>query len=169
MIKARTWAALGAAALCLSFASPGQAGGSPARTPAKHAAAAKYYLRAQIIPAEATAIGNYSLTGGSAGVNGGESLWANGLGANWSTGDYTVDFVVLVFSSQAEVGNVEFKVVAPDQAVVYSHSYPSDHLYRGTTWFTIAVKADYSAAGVYFAEWYLGSALDGWAPLNFSA
>jgi hypothetical protein len=114
------------------------------------------------------AVGN-SLTGGGAGTKTGYAISANGISGNWATGKYSIDFVIITTSSQAETGTVAFKVVAPSNHVVYQYSWGSETLPKGVDWFTTVAKGDYTAPGVYFAEWYFGSNLDGWEPLNFGA
>lgn len=169
MRKLNIWAVLGAAVLGLFFALPAQVGSAQSIADKEAAAAGVDYVEAQIIPAESTAVGDGPLTGGSAGEKGGEALWANGVSDIWVTGDYTINFLVLVFSSHAETGNVEFRVVSPSKATVYRYSYPSEQLPQGEYWFNFAAKANYATPGLYFAEWYLGNKLDGWAPLTFNA
>jgi len=168
MDKLNRYLALSAAMLAVLFvlsAHVGAAQTGPGKAPA---AATTYYMRAQVIPAEYTAVGA-SVTGGSEGTKAGASLWANGINSNWLTGDYTIYFAVFVFSSAAETGKVEFKVISPSKATVYSYSFPSEQVPAGEDWFTFAAKANYSSAGLYFAEWYFNGNLDGWTPLNFSA
>lgn len=135
---------------------------------AQAGASTKYYLRAQVIPAEFTALGN-SLSSGSDATKAGYALTANGINANWATGDYTVHFVVLAFSSESQTGSVEFRILSPKKAVVYHYSWTSEQIPKGESGFTISAEADYAAPGVYFAEWLFDGNLDGWAPLNFSA
>lgn len=170
MSKLTRYFALSAAVLVLSFALPAQAGAvHTAVHTGPSAAAPAYYLRAQVIPAESTAVGSSPLTGGSGGAKSGESLWANGVNANWLTGSYTIYFLVLTMSSHPETGKVLFKVISPSQATVYSYSFPSEQVPQGVSWYAFAAKANYAKPGLYFAEWYFGSTLDGWAPLNFTA
>ena len=168
MYKPVKWAAPSIAALSLVLALPSQAGSTQNLAPKKPASSASYYLSAQVIPASYVAVGS-SLTGGADGTKYGDALSANGINNDWDTGSYTIDFAVLVFSSQAESGNVEFKVVSPSNATIYTYSWPSDQIPKGTDWFTVGAKANFTAPGLYFAEWDFNGKLDGWAPLNFSA
>ena len=133
-----------------------------------NAATSTYYLRAEVIPAQYLSVGD-ALTGGANGTKYGDALNANGINNNWTTGSYTIDFAVLVFSSHTETGKVTFKVVSPSDHAVYQYSYGTEQLPKGTDWFSVEAKANYSAPGLYFAEWFLGSNMDGWAPLNFSS
>ena len=164
-----TMAVLGAALVGSLCWLPAAAGAAPHGAHDRTDAASKYYLQAEIIPADDTAVGNSAMSGGSAGVKVGESLWANGVSDVWLTGNYTINFAVFVFSSHAESGDVEFKVVSPSKATVYSYSFKSENLPKGEDWFTFAAKANYATPGVYFAELYLGSNLDGWIPMTFNS
>ena len=114
------------------------------------------------------AVGN-SLTGGGAGTKSGYAMNVNGISADWATGNYSIDFVIITTSSHAETGTVVFKVVSPANHVVYKYSWGSETVPKGVDWFTAEAKGNYNAPGVYFAEWYFGGNLDGWEPLNFSA
>jgi hypothetical protein len=132
------------------------------------ATSSTYYLRAEIFPASYLAVGD-ALNGGGDGTKNGYAMTANGINNNWATGSYTIDFVVLVFSSQAKAGNVTFKVVSPSNAVAYQYSWGTEQLPKGADWFAVEAKGNYAAPGLYFAEWFLGGSMDGWAPLNFSS
>ncbi len=155
-----------ALALTFALAAPAAAGAADRRS---HSSAASYFLQAEILPAADTAVGSTALSGGTSGVKFGESVWANGVADVWTTGSYTINFLVFVFSSRAEKGKAEFKVVSPTKATVYNYSFTSTSLPQGEDWFTFAAKADYAATGTYFAEFYFDGHLDGWIPLSFSA
>jgi len=132
-------------------------------------AASTYYMRAQIIAAPYIAVGN-ALNGGQSGTKYGYSLVANGISGNWATGQNgTVHFVVLTYSSQAETGTVSFKVVGPSGSTVSSYSFGREQVPRGANWYAINASGNYSTPGLYFAEFFFGSTMIGWAPLNFSS
>jgi hypothetical protein len=147
---------------------PAQAGAAQSLAPREPSASPTYYLRAQVIAAVSVAVGN-SLTGGGAGTKSGYAMSANGISGNWATGNYSIDFVIITTSSHAETGTLAFKVVSPGNHVVYQYSWGAETIPKGVDWFSVVAKGNYTAPGVYFAEWYLGSNLDGWEPLNFSA
>lgn len=152
----------GALASVLAFAL--MVGTSSAQT---KPASSGFWMRAQVIPAEYTAVGN-SLSGGGDGTKYGYGLTLNGVNGTWKAGSYTIDFVVLTFSNKKESGTVSFKVVGPAGKVVYSYSWPSTQV-PTTDWFTVAAKGNYATPGVYFAEVYFNSNQIGWTPLNVTS
>jgi hypothetical protein len=136
--------------------------------PASFAAASTYYMRAQVIPASYLAVGS-ALQGGENGTKYGYSLIANGISGTWSTTQNgTVHFVVLTFSSHAETGTVSFKVVGPNGGTVYRYSFGSEQVPAGADWFTLSAQGNYATPGLYFGEFFFGSSMIGWAPLNFT-
>jgi hypothetical protein len=133
------------------------------------ATTASYYLRAQVIPAEYITVGS-ALAGGNTGTKAGFALSANGISGNWATSaNGSVHFVVLTFSSHAETGTVVFRVLGPNNKTVYNYSFGSEQVPAGADWFGVTAQGNFSAPGLYFAEWLFNNNLDGWAPLNFSA
>jgi|GEM_PF-3227663 len=134
-----------------------------------NAATSTYYMRAQIIPAQYAAVGT-ALTGGENGTKNGFGLVANGINSNWGTSaSGTIHFIVFTFSSRAETGTVSFKVVGPSGGTVYSYSFGREQVPAGPNWYAISAQGNYAAPGLYFAEFYFGSSMIGWAPLNLNS
>ncbi len=137
--------------------------------PVSFAATSTYYMRAQVIPAAYLAVGN-ALSGGEDGTKYGFGLIANGVNGDWATSQNgTVHFVVLTFSSRAETGTVSFKVVGRSGATVSSYSFGHEQVPAGADWYTLNAQGNYSTPGLYFAEFFFGSTMIGWAPLNFTS
>jgi hypothetical protein len=71
-----------------------------------------------------------------------------------------------VFSAKAETAKVQFKMVSPRNATIYTYTWSSK--LADTNWYAAYAKGTYSSAGTYFAEVYVAGALEGWAPVVFN-
>jgi hypothetical protein len=127
---------------------------------------------ASIIPANYLAMGN-SLPAGPNGDKSGYGLTANGIN-NWyllcakgSRCDYR--FAIFLFTNAPEKASVTFRVLSPDAKSVYTYTWTSDSLPRGSVWFYADATGNFSATGTYYAEVYGNSTLLGWIPLLFTA
>ncbi|HTV10931.1 MAG TPA: hypothetical protein VME20_03645 [Acidimicrobiales bacterium] len=137
------------------------------RIVASAAASPRNYIQAEILPAATFAVGA-SLTGGPDGKDYGAALTANDISNSWSTctSSCTLDFAFFVFSSRQETTPVEFRVLSPSNATIYKYTW--DSKLDQTNWYSVFAKADYTEAGTYFAEVYIGSTLEGWVPVVFA-
>ena len=118
------------------------------------------------------ALGN-SLPSGPNGDKSGYGLTANGIN-NWyllcakgSRCDYR--FAIFLFTNSPEKANVTFRVLSPAAKSVYTYTWASDSLPRGSVWFYADATGNFSATGTYYAEVYGNSTLLGWIPLLFTA
>jgi hypothetical protein len=162
-----------AAALTLGLAIVGPATGEAgARQPTAQAKSTPAWA-AEIIPAAEVAVGN-SLSGGDSGVSDGYALSANGVN-NYDatcTGKCYYHFVFLTFTNIAVTASLQFKIVGPTGATVYSYTFRSEKIPVGTDWFTISAEGNFSMAGTYEAFVYGTSTtttLLGSVPLLFAS
>jgi len=161
------------AALSLGLAIVGPATGEArARQPMAQTKSSPTWA-AEIIPAAEVAVGN-SLSGGDGGVSYGYALSANGVN-NYDAaciGKCYYHFVFLTFTNAAVTASLQFKIVGPTGATVYSYTFPSGKIPVGTDWFTITAEGNFSAPGTYEAYVYGTSTtttLIGSVPLLFAS
>jgi hypothetical protein len=162
-----------AAALSLGLAIVGPATGEAgARQPLAQAKSAPIWA-AEIIPAAEVAVGN-ALSGGDGGVGNGYALSANGVN-NYDatcTGKCYYHFVFFTFTNAAVTASLQFKILGPTGATVYSYTFRSEKVPVGTDWFTINAEGNFSMPGTYEALVYGTSAtttLLGSVPLLFAS
>ena len=162
-----------AATLSLGLAIVGPATGEAgSRQPMAQAKSAPA-LAAEIIPAAEVAVGN-SLSGGNGGVSDGYALSANGVNNYDATcsGKCYYHFVFLTFTNAAVTASIQFKIVGPTGATVYSYTFSSEKIPVGTDWFTISADGNFSMPGTYEAFVYGTSTtttLMGSIPLLFAS
>ena len=127
-------------------------------------------MQAAILPVSTFALGG-SLPSGPDGRTYGYSFMANGIENSWDlcSTSCTIDFAVFLQSNQPATATVQFKVVSPSGATVYEYSWPSDKISAGANPFSVYANGTYSSAGTYYAELFVGSQLEGWAPVVFSS
>jgi hypothetical protein len=144
-----------AAALSVGLAIVGPATGEAgSRQPMAQAKSTPAWA-AEIIPAAQVAVGN-ALSGGDGGVSDGYALSANGIN-NYDTtctGKCYYHFVFLTFTNAAVTASLQFKIVGPAGATVYSYTFPSEKISVGTDWFTISAEGNFSLPGTYEASVY---------------
>jgi len=160
------------AAVSLGLSIVGAAtGDAGARQPMAQAKSTSAWA-AEIIPAAEVAVGN-SLTGGDSGVSDGYALSANGVNNYYvtCTSKCYYHFVFLTFTNAAVTASLQFKLVGPTGATVYSYTFRSEKIPVGTDWFTINADGNFSMPGTYQAFVYGTSAttmLLGSIPLLFA-
>ncbi len=161
------------AALSLGLAVVGPASGEAGARQVMAQAKSAPTWAAEIIPAAEVAVGN-SLSGGDGGVNDGYALSANGIN-NYDatcTGKCYYHFVVLTLTNAAITASLQFKIVGPTGASVYSYTFRSEKIPVGTDWFTITADGNFSKPGTYEVSVYGTSTtttLIGSVPLLFAS
>jgi len=162
-----------AAALSLGLAIVGPATGDAGVGQPMAQAKSTPTWAAEIIPAAEVAVGN-SLSGGDSGVSAGYALSANGVNNYDATcpGKCYYHFVFLTFTNAAVTASLEFKIVGPTGATVYSYTFRSEKIPLGTDWFTISADGNFSVPGTYEASVYgisTTTTLMGSIPLLFAS
>ncbi len=129
-------------------------GDAGARQPMAQAKSAPAWS-AEIIPAAEVAVGT-SLNGGDSGVSDGYALSANGVNNYYVTcpSKCYYHFVFFTFTNAAVTGSLQFKLVGPTGATVYSYTFRSEKIPVGTDWFTINADGNFSVPGTYEAFVY---------------